>query len=103
MAIVIFHYKGNQTKIKCLEEEKMKDICNKFISEVNINLNNAYLLYKGTIINMELKYNEIINKVDKDSNIMNVFVYNKESNIICPNCGENIYIDICDIITFFYY
>ena len=99
MAEIIFDYKGNKAAIQCLKEDKIRDICLKFTSKIHININNIYLLYNGEIINMELKYNEIANRIDNNSNIMNILVYDKENNgIICPYCGENININIDDAI-----
>ena len=100
MSKVIFIFKGSETTIQCLQEDKMKDICLKFTSKINVNINKIYCIYNGNIINMELKYNEIVNRIDKERNIMNILVYEKESNngIICPNCGQNINIDNIDII-----
>ena len=96
MSKIIFEYKGIKTAIQCLKEDKLKDICLKLKSKIEININDIYLLYNGNIINnMELKYNEIINKIDNDRNIMNILIIDKEKNgIICNNCGENINIDI---------
>ena len=57
----------------------MKDICLKLKSKIEININEIYLLYNGNIINnMELKYNEIINKIDNELNIMNILIFDKE-------------------------
>ena len=92
MSKVIFSFKGKETTIQCLKEDKMIDICLKFASKIAININNIYFIYNGIIIiNMELKYNEIANRIDKDRNIMNILVYEKENNgIIYPYDGENI-------------
>ena len=76
MSKIIFEYKGKKTTIQCLKEDKMKDICLKLKSKIEININEIYLLYNGNIINnMELKYNEIINKIDNDINIMNILYF----------------------------
>ena len=89
MAEVIFEYKGNKTIIQCLKEDKISDICLKFTSKIQININNINYLYIGKIINMEFKYNEIVNKIDNNSNIMNIIVYAKENNgITCLYCGK---------------
>ena len=40
MAEVIFEYKGIKTIIQCLKEDKINDICLKFTSKINININN---------------------------------------------------------------
>ena len=98
MSEVIFEYKGNRITIQCMKEERMRDICIKLSSKIDININNIYLLYNGNIINMELKYKEIINKIDNDRNKMNILIYDKENEIICPNCGENININKDEII-----
>ena len=98
MATAIFLFNGNQIKVQCSKEDKMKDICLKFVSKINMNINNIYFIYGGNIINLELKYKEI-NKID--NNEMKILVYEKEKEgLICPNCGENINIDINNIIIF---
>ena len=93
MSEVIFEYKGNKITIQCIKEERMRDICIKLKSKIDININNIYLLYNGNMINLELKYKEIINRIDNDRNKMNILIYDKENEIICPNCGENININ----------
>ena len=44
MAEVIFVYKGNKTIIECLREDKISDICLKFTSKIQININNLIFL-----------------------------------------------------------
>ena len=60
----------------------------KLAKEIDKNINNLYFLYDGKMINLELKYKEIINSINE----MNILVYEKEG-IICPKCGENININ----------
>ena len=79
-------------------QSPMKDICIELSYKIDININNIYLLYNGNVINVELKYNEIINRIDNERNIMNILIYDKEKEIICPNCEENINIDKDEII-----
>ena len=103
MAQAVFEYEGIKTIIKCLNEDKMRDICKEFISKINIdiNINNIYLIYNANIINMELKYKEIINEMDKERNTINILVFDKENDnngIICPICGENIDINLKEIL-----
>ena len=74
MSIVSFFYKGSETIVQCQENEKMKDICNKFVNKTNQDINNLYFMYNGEIIDMELKYKEIINEVDKKRNKINILV-----------------------------
>ena len=107
MSIVNFLYKGTETTIQCQENEKMKEICNKFGNKEKINVNNLYFMYNGNIIDLELKYKEIINEIDKNKNKINILVeeYKKEEvkknkkiseEIICPECKEKILIKIND-------
>ena len=57
MSAAIFIFNGNKIKIQCSKEDKMKDICLKFVSKINININDIYFIYGGNIINLESKYN----------------------------------------------
>jgi len=107
MAKVIFDYESLQINIKCNVNDKMKDIINKFLIKIeNKEQNILYYLYNGTRINEELTFNEQANEYDKNRNKMNILVTNNENksenkkiisnDIICPECNENILIDIKD-------
>ena len=94
MSKVIFSYNGQETTILCLKEDKMKNICNKFASKIEVNLNSLYFIYNGNTINLELKYEETVNSIDKNRNIMNILVYKEEEDgLRCPKCGEIFSID----------
>ena len=86
----------------------MKDIIDKYIikSKNYINLN---FVYNDNIINKELKFKEQANEIDIKNKKMKILVYNKDKNnnnietkiikskdIICPECKENILINIKD-------
>ena len=108
MAEVTFNYKGIETIIQCNINDKMKDIRDKFIIKTKINNLNGYHLYNGDKINEELKFNEQANENDNQRKKMKILVYDKEENInnneniikskdvICPECKENILINIKD-------
>ena len=107
MSIVNFLYKGVETTVQCQENEKMKEICNKYGNKVKLESNSLYFMYNGNIIDLKLKYKEIINEIDKTKNKMNILVeeYKKEEikenkkiseEIICPKCKENMLIKIND-------
>ena len=53
MASVIFTFEGVPLTIQCSKEEKMKDICNKYLSKINKSINSLYFLYGGNQVNME--------------------------------------------------
>ena len=104
MAEVLFIYEGQQIIIQSNNlEEKIKDIINKFKIKIKEEENNnLYYIYNGDKINEELELNKII----KDKNIkkINILVYNKSikekekviisNEIICPECKENILLNI---------
>ena len=109
MSFANFTFNGYLTAIKCSKDEKMKDICNKFISKVGVDINKLQFLYNGRQIQFELPFNEVINLNDKERNEINILVYEKKStiidennslikskNIICPKCGEICRIKIND-------
>ena len=108
MAEVIFNFEGINTTIQCNIEEKMIDIIDKFKikAEINDNNNNFFYLYNGSSIRQELKFIEQANKLDKTRKKMNILVTKNDidkqedikeiisKDIICPECYENILINI---------
>ena len=101
MSEVIFEFNGEIINIFCNEEEKMKEICKKLSTKIQIELNELLFLYNGNIINTELIFKDIINEDDKERKKMNILVQLINSNIInekniikskeiiCPECKEN--------------
>ena len=108
MAEVTFDYESLNIDIQCNLNDKMKDIINKFLVKIKKNDQNIlYYLYNGSRINEELTFNEQANDYDKYRKKMNILVTNDEENkseneitksndIICPDCNENILINIKD-------
>ena len=112
MSEVEFIYNGITTIIQCKLNDKMKNICQKFKEKANINDNTSiFYSYDGKVgFNEELSFEEIANREDKRRNKMNILVYAnqtiiinnnngnvvKSKNIICPECNENIKMDIKD-------
>ena len=103
--VSIFTFEGSNYKIQCKREEKMKDICDRFISKLGLNKNNIVLIYNGDTINNDLTFIEQANENDKRNNEMNILVdditeYNnslvKTKDVICPNCKENCIMSIVD-------
>ena len=70
----------------------MKNICQKFISKIDIDINSVYFLYGGNQLNPELTFQQHANSLDKENNQMNILVYKYDKNeeVICPKCGEKI-------------
>ena len=109
MAEVEFIYNSAKTIIQCNKNDKMKDIFQKFKQKTDIDNNtDIFYTYAGKAgFKEELTFEEIANKEDRKRNKMNVLVYNyevtvknkdiiKSKNIICPECKENIKMDIKD-------
>ena len=87
-----FSFEGTETVIQCLKDEKMKNICNKYSTKINIDINSLIFLYGGNQVNQELAFNEQTNSVDKERNEINILVYKnkqrEENKLKCPKCGE---------------
>jgi hypothetical protein len=87
MAKAIFSFNGQETIIPCVKEDKMKNICNKFASTIEANINSLLFINNGTEINLELTFEEIANSVDKNMNIMNILVFKQDENRV--KCQDN--------------
>ena len=110
MSTAIFIYKQDETKIQCNPTDKMKNIIEGFCSKLNLDENNLLFIYNGSVIlNKELAFQEQINLQDKENKKMKILVYDTNENannccfkrskeIICPECKENILINITDYI-----
>ena len=87
-----FIYKGNPTIIQCSLEDKMKNICQKFTTKTQLNINNLYFLYNGNIINLESQFNQInqgknkikilVNEINETQNLFLKFNLNNYNTII---------------------
>ena len=104
---VEFNYFNSSNTIQCNNDEKMKDIINKYLVKSNKNRNDVFFLYNGRMINNEqLSFIQCASKLDKDRNQMNILVLDgqdsnnqnliKSKHIICPICKENAFISIED-------
>ena len=98
MANIIFIYNGNEIKIQCNENDKMEEICQKFCTKMEKEINNICFFYSGKQINFQLKFNEISkglkNIIILAYDISTYFrevnkpVFIKSKEIICPECEE---------------
>ena len=110
MAKVEFHYKKYITTIKCSENEKMEEICKRYIKiEKDLtSINDLDFFYLGNKINLELTLSQIIGDKDIKTNLMIIYVdkkksENKSNDIIiksklpiCPECKKNIILEMND-------
>ena len=112
MSKIIFNSKGVETTIQSNKNEKMKEIINKLATKINLDLNKAYFIYNGKIVNEKLGYEELMNETDKARNIMNIIIGElnlnyqdenienmiKSKEIICPKCKEQTFIKLHDYL-----
>ena len=111
MIKVTFNFEHETIDIQADLEQPMIDVINKYITKSRLNINNIYFLYNGFFVDKELKVNQIINKVSRESKIMIILVnlldYENKNQIItenfviskeaiCPTCKSNIIIKIKD-------
>ena len=78
MSKVIFIFGGIEVIIQCTKEEKMKEICQRYINKIEKNLNSLIFLYGGKQLNFNLSFKEQANGLDKERNEMKVLVYKNE-------------------------
>ena len=101
MSKVEFKYKHNTINILCYQNEIMESICKKFADKIHTDIKNLIFLYGGIIVDLKLKFSQVINKMDSEQKIMTILVNeidseNTNSNTgiiksmypICPKCSE---------------
>ena len=108
MVEVEFNYNGIKTVIQCKLNDKIKNICQDYLNEINEDKNNVFFSYNenaGNNFNGELTFQEMMNEEDKKRNKMVILVFKSElekeendiiksKDIICPKCGESIKFEI---------
>ena len=111
MVEIEFSYKQKITVIQCNLDEKIHSICLRFVSKLNLDINDLYFLYNGNKLNYESTVNQTISSLDKNSNKMKILVDSfdernnannntkiKSSDIICPECQEIAKIQVKDYL-----
>ena len=88
---VVFNFGGVDMTIQCTKEEKMKNICQKYGTKLQRNINTLIFLYGGNQLNFELSFEEQASSLDRANKVMKVLVYTKETDeFTCPKCGEKV-------------
>jgi len=99
---IIFNFDGNEVNIESKGNKYMKDIIEQYLEIIQKEQKNCFFLYKGNIVNTELKIEEFRN----EDNEIKILVYEIEDNdkyeeklkdskyIICPICKEICFINI---------
>ena len=81
-AKIIFELEGINIEIQCSNQDKMRDICQRYVNKIGKNINSLLFLYGGNQINLELSFNSQANSIDKDKKEMKVLVYKNENQFI---------------------
>ena len=84
-----------KTVIQCSKDDKMRTICSKFGTKIEVDINSLFFIYNGSFLNLELTFYEQANSTDKNRLEMNV-IANKnenETDIKCPKCNHIIKIE----------
>ena len=110
MAKVIFKYNGDNLAIYCDIKDKFKEIFKKFVIKSQIEDDRKLMyLYGGNKIDENSTFEENINMDDKEKSEITLIVQDieessilklnnkyKTEDILCPKCGENIFLRIKD-------
>ena len=106
MAGVIFNYEGTYISVQCNTNEGVVGVIKRFLLKIGKREDNKLnYLYNGILIDKNLTFNEQANELDKKQKMMNILVTDINSirnevkplmskDIICPECEENIFIEI---------
>ena len=79
---VIFLKESTETIIQSSQEDKMRDICEKYITKIGSNINKLSFLYGGKLLNFGLSFKDQANKFDTMRNEMKILVYDIEKTMM---------------------
>ena len=103
MSEIIFVYNENPISIQVQSNEILSGVIDRFCTKANVNRNKVFFLYNGEILNEnktvdEIKINEDNKKiiVYDNNNINNNNNIKRSKEIICPECYNNIFMEIND-------
>jgi len=99
MKNVIFDYNEKNICLQCRNDDKMKDIFEKFSYKIGEPLDSLYFLYCGNRVDENLILEEILVNNDEENKEIKILAckYNehgcalpkkKSKQVICPTCGE---------------
>ena len=78
MVQVEFQHNETNTLIQCHKDDKIEDICNKYLTESKINSNEIEFFYNGKkLVEKNLTFDQLANPVDKTRKKMNIIIMGK--------------------------
>ena len=101
-----FTYNGESIMIQCQKSDYFEDILQKYGNKIGKDLKEIYFLYKGGLVNKELKLEQLsLDEYEKEIKILvnDLDIEDEEldtlklsNDIICPECLEDCIINIID-------
>ena len=67
-ANAIFTLNREDLTIQCKTDDKMKDICEKYSTQINKYMDSLSFLYEGNKVNFDLSFKEHANEIDRNNN-----------------------------------
>ena len=100
MSKVIFNYNQIETEIQCEKDETMQQICARYATKIEKELISLIFMYSGKIIDLKLKFENVISDIDLKNEFFKVLVKSMDESVIidnniikscqsiCPKCKE---------------
>ena len=85
-ANVVFTLDGENLTIQCSIEDKLKDICQKYSTQIKEKMNSLLFLYRENKVNFELSFKDQANNIDRSNHKIKISVYKYN----CPECNEKL-------------
>ena len=73
-ARIVFTLEGTDLTMQCSSEEKMKDICQKYATKIDKNMNSLLFLYEGNKVNFDLTFKEQAGSSNENSKEIKIMV-----------------------------
>ena len=73
-ATVVFTLEGADLIMQCSNEEKMRDICQKYATKIDKNMDNLLFLYEGKKVNFDLTFKEQAGSSDRNGREIKIMV-----------------------------
>ena len=69
----VFNYKDNKITIQCNSDDKMINVCKKFCTKIDVDVNSKIYIYNGNLLNLEDTYGQQIQNSNNPDEEIKVF------------------------------
>ena len=69
----VFNYKDNKITIQCNSDDKMINVCKKFCTKIDVDVNSKIYIYNGNLLNLEDTYGQQIQNSNNPNEEIKVF------------------------------